>query len=201
MGFARIYGIIGVIALGVLVWCFMHRDVPPHTLTLQDIADMPTLKVGDMIFRQGVGVESEIIQKISASPYSHIGLVIQTDPIIILHATTTDDPHKPNQTITSSLESFVAHARRIAIKRLELPSRAYTEIATQARDEYVGRAFVLNDSPEAFYCTSLIEEILGRYLTFELRPLSVQAPIVGGTYLFPQAFFENTQSQLVYQSP
>ena len=202
MKLARICGIVAffIAILGAFIYNFTHRDITPQTLTLQDIQDMPEILVGDIVFRQGIGVESDIIQKISNSLYSHIGIVVQTNPVMILHATTDDDLTKPNQVIISTLESFLSRARKIAIKRFDLPSHAYREISTKMQDKYLGKDFILNTTSEAFYCTSLIEEIIGRYVTLEVKYIDVKVPLFNGSYLFPQAFFENTQSLLVYES-
>lgn len=54
----------------------------PKTLRAQDLA-LPQLEIGDLIFRRGDSIESAIISQVSHHHYTHLGLVISTDPLII----------------------------------------------------------------------------------------------------------------------
>ena len=81
----------------------------------------PPLEVGDVILRQGIGLDSMVIAKVSDSVYSHVGMVAAVNPeITIIHAAVDDRPDKANQVIASSLPFFVSKARRIAVKRYPL---------------------------------------------------------------------------------
>ena len=94
--------IVSIVALSAIMLFFMSPTSITSTLLHKNLHSLPTLEVGDIIFREGIGVESIIIQKLSKHNYTHIGLVISTKPIIILHATPDDNPKKPNQVILSS---------------------------------------------------------------------------------------------------
>ena len=46
------------------------------------------LQPGDWVFRSGVSADSRLIRHLSGSAYSHIGIVIQTAPqVLVAHAT------------------------------------------------------------------------------------------------------------------
>ena len=67
------------------------------------------LAVGDWVFRAGTGRESALIRYLDGGEYSHIGIVVAVAPEIrIVHATTDDDPARPNQVIASSFSEFSA---------------------------------------------------------------------------------------------
>ena len=67
----------------------------------------PKVHIGDWVVRAGTGHESQLIQQLSGNPYSHIGVISQTQPEIrVIHATTTDDHQRLNQVISSSLAEF-----------------------------------------------------------------------------------------------
>ena len=57
---------------------------------MQDLKAMPELEVLDLVLRAGVDLDSLLIRQISNSPYSHIGVVISTKPLQILHASSSD---------------------------------------------------------------------------------------------------------------
>lgn len=60
-----------------------------------------------------------LIEKLSNFPYTHIAMAVQTEPVVLIHATTDDDLNRKNQVILSSLRDFVKFGRKIAVKRLK----------------------------------------------------------------------------------
>lgn len=160
----------------------------------------PPLEVGDLVFRKGLGAEALIINKLSTSPYTHIAMVIQTKPTLLIHATTDDDKTKPNQVFLSSFEDFATHGTKIAIKRLKFSKEQKRQIAHFAQKE-LGRKFILSADKEAFYCTNLIENSISKVVKdFKLKRKYVDIAIVNGDYLFPKAFFDDEKSFLIYES-
>ena len=81
---------------------------------MSDLKGMSELKELDVVLRAGIDLDSLIIQQLSNSPYSHIGVVISTAPLQILHASSTDTQ---NKVAVSDFSYFLAHARGIAVKR------------------------------------------------------------------------------------
>lgn len=162
--------------------------------------DYPPLEVGDLVFRKGLGAEALVINKLSTSPYTHIAMVIQTNPTLLIHATTDDDKTKLNQVILSSLEDFAAHGTKVAIKRLKFSKEQKRQIAHFAKKE-LGRKFILSADKEAFYCTNFIENSIQKVIKdFKLERKYVDVAIVNGDYLFPKAFFDDEKSFLIYES-
>ncbi len=92
---------------------FWHFD-KKQGLKMSDLKGLPELKVLDIVLRAGIDLDSLLIQKLSNSPYSHIGVVISTKPLQILHASSTDTQ---NKVAVSEFSYFLANARGIAIKR------------------------------------------------------------------------------------
>ena len=83
-------------------------------------ANLPPLAVGDWVFRAGTSAESHLIQTLSDSEFSHIGMVVSLQPEpLIAHATTDDDQQRLNQVLTSTLSDFIDPqlARSFAIAR------------------------------------------------------------------------------------
>ena len=92
---------------------FWHFD-KKQGLKMSDLKGLPKLKVLDIVLRAGIDLDSLLIQKLSNSPYSHIGVVISTKPLQILHASSTDTQ---NKVAVSEFDYFLANAKGIAIKR------------------------------------------------------------------------------------
>ena len=171
----------------------------PLTLSHKDLHSLPPLEIGDIILREGIGIESIVIQKLSHHRYTHIGLVVSNKPIMILHATPDDNPFKPNQVILSSFDEFLFHARDIAIKRFPLNPATQEQIILHS-SLWLGKPFVLNTDANALYCTTLLKEILSPFIPLDVAYEYIDFPAFKGAYLFPKAFFEDTHSTLIYES-
>ena len=153
------------------------------------------LAVGDWVFRAGTGRESALIRYLDGGEYSHIGIVVAVTPEIrIVHATTDDDPARPNQVINSSLAEFtdprlagnIAAARPLFLEKAEREQLA-ENVAAQ-----IGKPFQLVAREHApRYCTTIIYDAL-----IALRPATaarwrhIDLPLLEGDYLFPQALAE-----------
>lgn len=154
---------------------------------------MHAVQVGDWVFRSGVSADSRLIKSLSHSRFSHIGMVVQTQPQIqIAHATTDDDPARLNQVLITPLAEFAAveRADAIAIARprfLSAEQRAATARHVAARQ---GRAFVLSAREKSpFYCTTLLLDAVQQQMpSFQPQWHYVDVPVFRGQYLFPQAF-------------
>ncbi|EDJ9261520.1 hypothetical protein GFM30_05580 [Campylobacter jejuni] len=160
---------------------------------------LPFLEIGDLVFRAGIGSESFLIENLSQSPYSHIAMVVKTSPTILIHATTDDDKNAKNQVILSSMDDFLKLSHKIAIKRLKFDEKTKQKIV--AKDlEHLGRKFIISTDKDAFYCTTFLEQSINSITPFHLQYTLIKTPFNEGLYLFPQTFFENNQSVLIYES-
>lgn len=151
------------------------------------------VQVGDWVFRSGVSADSQLIKSLSQSRFSHVGMVVQTQPQIwIAHATTDDDPAWPNQVLLTPLTEFAAveRADAVAIARprfLSAEQRAATARHVAARR---GQAFVMvarEKSP--FYCTTLLlDAVQQQNPSFQPKWRHLDVPVFRGNYLFPEEF-------------
>lgn len=176
---------------GILFLCF-------GVLLAEDV-NLPSFEVGDLVFRRGLGGESLLIEKLSDSPYTHIAMVVQTEPVVLIHATTDDDENHRNQVILSSLEDFMKHSHKIAVKRLKFSEGSRKKIVDVAKQN-LGKKFVLSSGRDAFYCTTLIENSIDQVEDFRIDRDFVDIPFFKGHYLFPKAFFTDERSVLIYES-
>ena len=137
------------------------------------------LQPGDWVFRSGTSADSRLIQRLSGGAYSHIGIVIQTAPqVLVAHATTDDDPARPDQVLITPLADFAAAGRATAVA-VARPAAARA-----------GQPFRLTaEGDRPLYCTTLVLEAVRQQAPgFAPAWQTVNAPVFGGRYLFPQAF-------------
>lgn len=174
-------------------WFFYPEDNNPSTLHVSDLEEMPALLPLDVILRAGVDLDSDVISKISHSPWTHVGIIINAAPVEIIHASTTDTN---NRVARTPLADFLKNAKRIAIKRYVLNNQAQQKISAFLNAQ-IGKDFTFNkESP--LYCTTLIESAFGADF-LNLQYQKVDTPIFGGDYLMPRAFYDDTQSTLIFE--
>lgn len=193
---AIVFFVMAIVLCSVFYACSDESRV----LDYATLKDMPPLKVGDIILRQGVGADSKLIQHISSSRFSHIGIIVSINPTTILHATTNDNPSKLNQVLLSDINSFVSLSYAIAIKRFDL-SQEQADLIVKYLLSQVGREFVLDTTQDKLYCTTIIESALSKHIKLDLPYTYIDIPLLRGYYLMPQSFYTNTQSKLIYQTP
>ncbi len=192
--------IVGLFALGV---CFGALRYFSTSINSQNTDELPTLFVsqameilsknaesGDFILRKGCNTESVVIAHLSDSLFSHIGMVISTNPFLIIHATTDDNPNFPNQIIISPLAEFLNQGKIFALSRLKAPQSIREALVIDSK-EYLHRAFVLDTSDSKLYCTSFLESLIAKHMPISLPYTQIAVPLVSGEYLFPQAFYES----------
>ena len=175
------------------------QRLPTNNLNLSQLNDFPQLEIGDVILRQGLGVDSALISKVSHSQFSHIGMVAAVSPsIVVIHATTDDDPKHLNQVIVSSLFDFVSKSKRIAVKRYFLTEKQKREISLFLKS-MLGKPFVINGEKDSLYCSTLISKALSPYIdTKKLEYSYLDLPVISGWYLFPEEFLQDKNSSLIY---
>lgn len=166
------------------------------------LAETHTLELGDIVLRAGNNLDSLTIQKLGNVRYSHIGVITQITPeILVTHATTDDSPHFPNQVITTPYIEFISHkfAKEHLIIRPNFLS-AHEKI-TFANDIHtkIGSPYSLKSKDQDnLYCTTLIEQPL-----LKLRPAltlqwhSIKFGPFNGEYLFPDTFITIDGMQII----
>ena len=200
MGLKLILRLKNFVFLGFLVFIafFIQSTHYPQGIPLQNLPKnlKSQFQVGDFVFRKGLDSDSVFIAYLSHSYFSHIGMIVSTQPLTIIHATTNDKPQHKNQVILSSLEEFLSQSRTFGVKRLKVNPKIRAEIAKKAQS-YLGQPFILKSDSTSLYCTTFLEESIKAYLDFEVPYMQINFPILGGKYLFPQSFWEHSLMQTI----
>ena len=168
-------------------------------------ANLPPLAVGDWVFRAGTSAESHLIQTLSDSEFSHIGMVVSLQPEpLIAHATTDDDQQRLNQVLTSTLSDFIDPqlARSFAVARPLFVTKEENKKTVARVLQQLQQPFVLAErSTEHLYCTTLLADALNNTARpFQPKWQQVNAPLLSGEYLFPRAFADYPGVEWVYRS-
>ena len=196
-----------LLAAGAGTWLWTERnEVVASTvvkLSMQTIAPLPELEVGDILLRMGVGADSYVIAAASDSLYSHAGIVSAVTPeILVTHATTADDAgSKFEGVITIPIANFVSEASRIAVVRYPGLDEAEKPLVTSYLKSMEGQPFSLNQDSDSIYCSNLVLYALQDHVQIKVEPQKVDMPLFDGTFYFPQAFLEDSQAQLIYVYP
>lgn len=172
----------------------------PQTISLLDAISAKSHK-GDIIFRKGTNQESALIASISKSHFSHIGIIVSTNPLLIAHATTDDNPNKQNQVIISNGYEFVAQALLIGTKRIPIKPSLQDKIAKYALAQE-GKDFVLSADKNALYCTTFVRDAI-KYASprFAKQYDSTRDifTFMGGKYLLPSAFWNDERLESIIE--
>lgn len=183
-----------VLILTLVLAFWMLLPSKEQGLKMDDLPALPRLEVLDLVLRAGVDLDSLLISRLSNSPYSHIGVVISTKPLQILHASSTDTQ---NKVAISEWSDFLAHAKALAIKRYV--NLAHKERVMAHLKAQVGKEFRLTNDETRLYCTTLIEDAFKQGLNLNLAYEKLDLSLLSGKYLFPKAFYEDNASLLLYE--
>ena len=152
-----------------------------------------TLAIGDIVLRAGSNMDSLAIQKLGTVQYSHIGIITQIEPeIIVVHSTTDDDPQYPNQTIATSFETFTSpkFARNFLIIRPNFLTLDEKLMLANHIHSKIGAPYILKTrEADNLYCTTLIEQpLLQLRPNIQLEWHNIDFGPFKGSYLFPDTF-------------
>lgn len=177
--------------------------VHKEKLSLNTIKPLPELEVGDVILRMGVGVDSVVIAKLSNSKFSHVGIISQVHPeIMVTHATTADDATSAfDGVIKIKLANFVSQSERLAIVRYEQLPKASQEQIQSYLSSQEGKPFILSTDSNALYCSNLVLSALKDHVKLKIEPQQVQLALFQGPYIMPQAFLDDPNASLIYYYP
>lgn len=177
--------------------------VHKEKLSLNTIKPLPELKVGDVILRMGVGVDSVVIAKLSNSKFSHVGIISQVHPdIMVTHATTADDAGSAfDGVIKIKLANFVSQSERLAIVRYEQLLKSSQEQIQAYLSSQEGKPFILSTDSNALYCSNLVLVALKDHVKLKIEPQQVQLALFQGPYIMPQAFLDDPNASLIYYYP
>lgn len=187
----------GSLALGLALGLTfgLNASVPASHAQRGPILAAPAgLAPGDWVFRGGTSSDSRWIRALSDSAFSHVGIVVQTQPhILIAHATTDDDPANRDRVILSHWEAFAsaALADRLAVARPRFMNADQRKASAGHVAARVGERFSLTDRASApLYCTTLLVDAVQTQTDFNPGWQQLDLPVLGGEYLFPKALAE-----------
>ncbi len=164
-----------------------------QSITLWNHPQMHKLQVGDIILRSTYDKESRLIEWISDGNYSHIAVITDLKPeIIVTHATTNENGVSLNQVQSTSISYFLSPTitKRYQIVRPHfLSSNDQIQFAKLLKMQ-LGKPYILKSREnENLYCTTLLEQALKKlYSLPELPWQRLSIPGYQGDYLFPDAF-------------
>lgn len=191
------------LALVILPIGFFGYSSLTKPARLATFSRLPPLQIGDWVLRMGTESDSQIISRISHGHFSHIGIIVQTQPnILVVHATTDDGELQKNQVIVSTLDRFFSPELAksgVIIRPLFLTQQEKNNIATSVWQQ-IGKPFSLRSKEYAHrYCTTLMyDQITKIHPQFQPKWQYVSAPLFEGEYLFPQSFASYPRTKIIY---
>lgn len=194
-----------VFILLFLVVCFgflFYDNATAYSKVEFDLLKLPDIHVGDLIFRHGDVADSLFIANLSKFKYSHVGVVVDVFPdILIVHATTSRYDKDENGVILSKLDDFLSHAIDFGIARIDFLDKNNIKLFVSGIKSRVGESFVLDkkDNPN-LYCTTLIEQELTKVISFMPKYQMIQLFLFEGEYLFPKALWEYDGINPIYEN-
>ena len=194
------------IVVAVLLCVALFFRQPEKAFIPADVSHLPALHTGDWVFRMGTETDSRIIRKMGGGEFSHIGMIVAVQPeVLIVHATTAEPQQTPSDgVLITPLSHFVAsdRAEKYAIIRPQFLNDSEKQTIADNLMKKVGKPFVLTEkNKQHLYCTTLIGDEI-RVIKNDFAPQwqFMDTPIFKGEYLFPKAFVDYPNTQVIYQS-
>lgn len=180
------------------------RPVRPGVTPLAAL-DPQELKSGDIIFRSGTTVDSDIVRALDhGSPFSHVGLVdIADDAVFVIHIEPGIGGTPGNLVRRETLGEFLSTAKAdgVGLVRVKPEYRALAPAAVRAARSFAARHLPFDPyfslrSDDALYCTELVWRA---YLASGLDLLdgSAQGPALRGV-VFVSALYANRYVDRIY---
>ena len=197
--YSYLFLLIFVIIIGtIIVGYYQQRNSQQSSLL-----NLPKLEVGDWVVRMGTVNDSWWISYLSNSEYSHIGMIVATEPkILVIHATTDDGEIGSDQVIVSELDRFLSPAlakKGAIIRPIFLDSKKKKEIVSAIWKQR-GKPFILASKDKYhLYCTTLLlDSIQHFHPSFQPQWTKINIPLFEGEYLFPQSFVDYPNTRIIY---
>ncbi|WP_311752034.1 YiiX/YebB-like N1pC/P60 family cysteine hydrolase [Proteus columbae] len=115
------------------------------------------LKNGDLVFRDGDEVISEIIKQVDKSGFSHVGMLWISDyGVQVIHSTPSEHSNIKDGVTVDSLEFFISRAKPNSVRFYQVKgSEEARNVAVQTALERVGEKFSIYPG-QGVYCTELV---------------------------------------------
>ncbi len=169
------------------------------------------LQQGDIAFRRGEGIISEVvIHSDTKGMYSHIGVIVKhNDSLKVVHAVPGEPDFKGDfdRVKLEPIELFFAPARasRGEIMRISLPDSTLNIINNFAIEKALKKIkfdhdYNINDTTE-LYCTELVQLLFSHVgiSLAENRSTAINIPGMSGNYIMPSDIYENKELISVYK--
>lgn len=192
--------IFSMLLTGVIVTVYVRHQ---HS-QINALLHLPKLEIGDWVVRMGTVNDSRWISYLGKSEYSHIGMIIATEPNVkVIHATTNDEEEYSDQVIISDLDHFLSPqlaTKGAIIRPLFLTSQQKQQIANLLLTQR-GKPFILaSRNTSHLYCTTLLFDSIRQIEpSFDPKWTLINYPIFEGEYLFPQSFINYPNTQVIFQ--
>ena len=197
------------IIVAVLLW---GCSSTPHNKTgFLPTIPKETLRSGDIVFRQGAGLTSRIVQKADKNGvYSHVGIVVldKNGDCMVIHAV-PDEPDYQGDVDRVKLEhidDFFGNGKAIcgAVMRVDVDSAKAARAATHAlnifqRNTLFDHQYDLSD-PTQMYCTELVYFVYKKEgVTLADIENTLAIPIINKKCLLPGDLLEGNHLSMLTQ--
>ncbi|NLK67220.1 MAG: hypothetical protein GX282_07090 [Campylobacteraceae bacterium] len=144
-------------------------------------------------------MDSVIISKKSGFKYSHLGVIVSTNPVLIIHATPSEKYDDKITIIT--LDEFLNEATDFGLARVKFIDDTNREFFINDLKKSLGKKFILRKKEdENLYCTTFITNSLSKIAKFEPKYQNVEFMLIGGEYLFPSAIWLDENIEILYEN-
>ena len=195
--------ILSILPLLTLISCTQNNTAP--------IIPKNILQQGDIVFRRGEGIISEIVIRSDVNGmYSHIGVIVEHNGSLkVVHAVPGEPDHEKDfdRVKLEPIDQFFSPYRsaRGEVKRIELTdsqSNIIRQVAMSKVNDKIkfDHDYNLNDTTE-LYCTELVQLVfshVGINLS-ENRTTKINVPGMSGDYIMPSDIYENEKLISIYK--
>ncbi|MDR0480627.1 MAG: hypothetical protein LBG66_01930 [Gallionellaceae bacterium] len=144
-------------------------------------------QAGDLIFRQGTEAVSGAVMLADGGGYSHVGMLAgEPGHWLVVHATPSEVPGRPDAVVVDTLEFFTAPERSNlqTVYHVQADDKLHQQAVINAQAQ-IGRPFRMAD-PQGIYCTQLVSQAWrDAGLDLQVKPTHLHLPLIEGDYLLP----------------
>lgn len=159
------------------------------------------IKNGDLVFRDGDEVISDIIKQVDSSGFSHVGMIwISEKGIQVIHSTPSEHADIKDGVTIDPLDFFISRAKPNTVRFYRINSSDEARnIAVKSALERVGENFSIYQG-KGVYCTELVVEAwLKAGVTINHGTRKLDMPIFSGRdFIFP-ANLISSENVIPYQ--
>lgn len=147
-----------------------------------------SIQSGDLIFREGTELISDLITQSEENSYSHVGMLYKKQGLwFVIHATPPETKDKLEGVVIEPLTFFIAKERskKYGIYKVKASAKQHQQALTNALQE-LNKPFRL-DEKEGTYCTLLIYRAWQKAeIDLEAKFTPITLPFIEGDYILPK---------------